>query len=496
MKFLRLSPVIADITQTAIVNGVVFITLILTTRIFAQGLGPDEFGVYSLARRVISTVLTFTTLGLTIAIPRYLGFYSTSLERQKTYIISEIVLILVPLAAFSLISMVFPTMISTMLLGSKQSKDLLYGFLTLLIGLTLHMTNYAIFRGRMEMKYANALQILNIALVPLIVALFLAKSSNASLVLTAIGLGIIAISSGPLLWHFIGSCKALRSKFKDATSDLLKYGVPRVPANMGLALMFMLGPWLAARLGEIREAGYFIVGQVVLSMLEEPLAAIGLVLLPRLAQFSGKRERERLREYVSNLVGFSLHLGTFVSIQLFIYSDWIILLWLGEAYRPAIPIMRTVLASAGAYVLYVSLRSAIDADEVKAINTRNIWLAFVTSFITALAFYALGLGSLAFAIGLAVGIGILGLLSLIFVLRRFALNDQRYQLKLALMLNLGMGLTAYGLKQLAPLSYVAIIYTIAAELIFVVIYGLVLKRAHVAWFESIAHRINFRFKGV
>jgi len=494
MKLFRLSSVFTDLVQTAAVSGLVLISVIYVTRLLARGLGADEFGAYSLARRVISTVLTFTTLGMTIAIPRYLGFYGGSLERQRAYIFSGIVLISVPTVAFVLISVAFPNMISSAFFGGAQSKGLLHGTIILLIGLTLHMVAYAVFRGKLQMKYANALQILNISLVPLVVALFMARSFDASVVLLVMGLGVIVIAFGPLMWQLVSSWDALKSGLQEVFRDLIRYGVPRVPANIGLALMLTFGPWLTARLGEIREAGYFVAGQSVLGMLEEMLAAIGLVLLPRLAQLSGKHERDRLQGHVSSLVGFSLHLGIFASVQFSIFADWVTILWLGEEYRPAIPIMRTILASAGAYALYVSLRSVIDADEVRAINTRNIWLAFVMSLVVALVFYALGLSSLAFAIGLAVGVGILGLSTLLFVYRRFSLHSQRYHLGLALILNLGMGLTAYGLKWLVSLSYLALIYAIALEFIFVVIYGLVLKRVGVAWFKAITSRVSLGFE--
>ena len=491
MKFLRLSPVFMDLAQTAVVSGFALVSSVYVTRLLAQGLGLDEFGAYSLARRVIAAVLAFTTLGLTIAVPRYLGFHSSAVEMQKAYILSGIALVLLPMGAFLLISVTFPDIASSVLFGGAGSKTLLYGTLILLVGLTFHMTTYAIFRGRIQMKCANILQIFNVSLLPLTVALLMARSFNASAILTTMGLGIMIITLGPFLWQVIRSWNTSGLKLRKSAAELLRYGVPRVPANIGLALMFTFGPWLAVRLGEVREAGYFVVGQAVLIMLEEIAAPLGLVLLPRLAQLSGKQDRENLQSYVSNLTGFSLHVGIFVSVQLSVFADWITLLWLGEAYRSAIPIMRIILISAGGYIIYVSLRSVIDADEVKAINTRNIWIALAMSLIVALILFAFNPSILALAVGLSTGVAVLGVSTMIFVHRRFALYSQSYRLGLALTLNLAMGLIAYWFKQLVAPSYFALIYTVAMEFIFVMIYSVILKQKDVAWFKAIASRVSF-----
>lgn len=496
MKYFKMTPVIADLVQTTTASGLVLISAIYVTRLLAQGLGPDEFGAYSLARRVITTVLAFTTLGLTIALPRYLGFHSDAPKRQSGLIISGIVLVLLPTIAFLLVSLALPDTLGSALFGGAGSKTLLHSTLILLVGLTFHMTTYAIFRGKIQMKYANILQIFNASLLPLTVALLMAGSFDAPAILTAMGLGAITITLGPFLWQVVRSWNALGLELRKSAIELLRYGVPRVPANIGLALMFTLGPWLAVRLGEVRTAGYFVVGQALFGMLGEMLAALGLVLLPRLAQLSGKQHRDSLQGHVSNLAGFSIHVGIFASVQPFIFADWITLLWLGEAYRPAIPIMQIILASTSGYVLYVCLRSAIDADEVKAINTRNIWLALAISLIVALILFALNLGILALAIGLAAGVGVLGLSTLSFVQRRFSLHCQGYHLGLAFMLNLTMGLIAYGFKWLIQPSFLALIYIVALEFLFIVIYGFVLKRKDVAWFKAITNRLSFGWQRV
>jgi O-antigen/teichoic acid export membrane protein len=36
------------------------------TRLLAQGLGPEEFGAYSLTRRIVTTILPFSTLAMGI----------------------------------------------------------------------------------------------------------------------------------------------------------------------------------------------------------------------------------------------------------------------------------------------------------------------------------------------------------------------------------------------------------------------------------------------
>ena len=477
-----------DLIATGFVSLIILICIIVITRLLAQGLGPEKFGAYSLARTVVKTIITFAILGMNVAIPRYLAFHSNNPEKQKAYIFYGSGGVLVISLFFILVSVVFPNTVGLFLFGRAQSRFLLYGTLILMIAHTLHMLTYAFFRGKLRMKYANLFQVLNIGLIPLFVALIWART-DAPTVLWAMGIATIAVIALPFLWQFIGSAFAINRSTSQEMKEIYGYSLPRVPADIGLGLMFVCGPWLAARMGDIREAGYFVVGQSVLNLISTILEAIGLVSLPYFARLSGSRERDALRAQVSVLIGFALHAGIFATVQLFIFADWITVLWCGPEYAPAIPLMRVILASAGAYALYVSVRGAIDADEVKAINTRNIWISLLFGVVVTVILYMLGLKTLSLAIGLSAGIGMLGLLSFVFLHKRFSLELNKYNLILLVLINLTMSVLALLFKYFVPLSKISIIYIPLLEFIFISIYIFILKLRKVFWVEIFFKKI-------
>lgn len=493
MWFLKFPKSLKDLLITGFVSVCLLVSLVIVTRLLAVGLGPDKFGEYSLARTIIKTITTFTTLGMTVAIPRYLAFYEGQQKKQNAYILYGCGLVLFFTIIIIFFSLLLPETVGFLFFHKTQSDYLLYGTMILLLGHTIHMLNYGIYRGKLLMNYANLFQLLVIGLIPILCAVYFGKT-EAWLVLTTMGLGSILLISVPFSFNFIKSFDSLKYnhfRFKEA-KEIIKYGLPRVPADIGLGLMFFAGPWLSAKFGNIKEAGYFVIGQSALNVINTLLETIGLVTLPHFAKLSGERKYDVLQEQVSMVVNFAIHFGIFATVQLLIFADWITILWCGKEYASAIPIIRIILASSGGYAIYVSLRSIIDAHEVSAINTKNIWFSLCFGLSAAFLIYILNPEVLAYAIGLALSIGLLGSLSLIFIHKRFGLKIKSYNIEIIIIFNIVTGITALGIKNVLPLNFESSIYIALFEIFSILIYFITLRKIRASWLIKILEHINKR----
>jgi len=82
---IKLSPFFSDIVATTATSVITIVATVLVIRWLAQGLGPEEFGVYSLARRMVSTVIPLITLAMGVALTRFLGIHHGHRPAQSSY---------------------------------------------------------------------------------------------------------------------------------------------------------------------------------------------------------------------------------------------------------------------------------------------------------------------------------------------------------------------------------------------------------------------------
>ena len=149
------------------------------------------------------------------------------------------------------------------------------------------------------------------------------------------------------------------------------------------------------------------------------MALLGLSGLPRVARYVGEGRETAPRDNIRDLSAFIFQVGLFFSLHLYIWADLIIRAWLGSAYQDAIPLMRVLVLSLPAYLGYVMLRSVIDAVEVRAVNTVNLFIGLGAGSGTGIALASAGLGVLGLAIGTAAGLFVIGAMSVFYLWKRY-----------------------------------------------------------------------------
>lgn len=417
MKRLRPSPFLKDVGITTLTSFITILCLIFVMRFLARGLGPDEFGAYALARRLVSFIAPFSTLALGISLARYAAISSDGQNRKVLLAVSLSIIVIMAIV-LSIPWFFWGGYFTEILFRDIRFKNIFYASFLMVGGFGIYSILYAFYRGTGRMSKANLLQLCLMSLLPLIISYVFAIRASGAFIILLMGFSFW-LSIVPLGYHVKGITWNGPAKVKRAFRDLLVYGLPRTPGSIAFAGLLSIGPFLAPYFGSIDEAGFFVVGQSVFRIMESVVVAFGLVALPRVAIMFEEGRKDFLAERIRDIIDFIIHVGLFISVQAFIWGKFLVVVWLGADYLEAVAIMRILIVSLAPYLAYILLRSFIDAIEVKAINTLNIFISVCCAIVPALLFAFLGMGVLGLAIGSMAGFFVLGVLTIFYLKRRF-----------------------------------------------------------------------------
>ena len=218
--------------------------------------------------------------------------------------------------------------------------------------------------------------------------------------------------------------------------------------------------------------------------------AFGRVALPKIAQLCAAREDALLRERVADVTAVVVHIGLYATLHLWLWAPELVRLWLGPQYEGAIPAVRLVVLSILPYLLFVTLRSILDALEERAVNATNLYVAIVVTVGAALL-----LGPLFEAEGLALatslGLAVLGLLTIRALRRSCAFPFQPLIVLKVLLVNAALADVAMVARMagnrggLPPL-----VNGVAVESVLVTVYVVALWQLDARWMRELRRRVE------
>ena len=187
MRNLHLSPFLKDIVLTTITSIAVIISVIFVTRFLAKGLGPDGFGAYSLARRIVSFIIPFSTLSIGVSLARYVAI-SIDEEKRNDYLVSSVPIVLGPALLILLIGFLGSRGFTIIIFHDPNYLHLFYASLFMVVGFGFFTVLYSYYRGIQRMDMANLWQVCIIAVLPLIISYIFAQRGNVALIVFLMGL--------------------------------------------------------------------------------------------------------------------------------------------------------------------------------------------------------------------------------------------------------------------------------------------------------------------
>ena len=486
----QVHPFFQDMGVTVLAQVAFALLSLALYRLLAEKTGTAGFASYSLVKQSIGFLFPVVMVGLVSGLPRYLALPAD--ERGPSsgaYLLAGLGICIATTALVGVVALAIPDFVAGLFFGSSARTDLVAPFVALLAGTTVFYLAWGYFRGLMRVRRASALQVGAFALPPpLIVVIFSGEPIATLIALMALALAIISLLAlGPSLMRSLE--RAPRRETPAAAGVLFNYGHRRVPGDLAQVALFVLVPVLGAHVGSLTDVAYLSAGQQVLAVLSLAVIPIGLVLLPSLARLWAT-DRERAAAYVAQLASFAAHSAIFLSAQAVIFADIAVSIWLGSSFDDAGSVVTVTVTPAALFVVYLLLRSSLDAVAVRSYNSRNNLAALAVFGAVAAGFLALDVTSPVFCVAWAFSAGVAtqGALTFFTVHRIFDLRVSAYMLQAAVPLGLLTGALGLAARPLVESSGAELPVLLALELVLAAIYFGVLVRLRAGWVVLLAER--------
>ena len=398
----RFGPVLRDTAVTMVGEAFVLIGGLLLYALFARFFGPIGVGQVALVKRGSGLLQPIVFLGTQTGFPRSIAIAQGEERRTGATIAGGLLVLAASTAIASLVLLGFPRVTSALLLGDARLSFLIPALVVTLVSIIVYGAVRGVLFGMLRIPLANAIQIAAVAVVPVVIVAIAHPTVSTALVLAALGTTLVAAAA--LLPVIAAPLRRLdAAALRQAISGLVRYSVPRMPGDLMMAALVSVGVLWAARVVDVRTAGYLSVSMSLLSAITAAFVPLSVVLLPRASALIASGRIDVIRPRIIELLQLTVVGSLFVSSQAMIFGDTILRWWLGPAFIEGAPALRAVLAGVPFLAIFFSLRGLIDAAAVRPYHTYNLAVALAVT----IAGYAIASVVLP-ARALTVGIGLSG----------------------------------------------------------------------------------------
>lgn len=415
-----------DMLSATFSNGAVLLSAVVAYALAARYFSQEELSQYMLIRRVTNAILAVVMLGMPVALSRYVALLA---HKDKNYIARAMLITtsveLLSLGVLWTVCLAFPQWASSVLLGDAGYFALLAPVLLIVAanGLLGQLLYY--FMGQLQIRMANAVQIIigGVApLLPLVVFAHLGLQRVLYLVgvLGLIGCVPFAISPVMRCARQLRRAELFSRQGWIEARQLLAYGLSRTPGFSAMAVLWSAVPLHLTRLHETNAVTYVLAGIQVLLLTSITLSPISSVLLPRVADMQGAGAQASLSRGMSLAHRLMLQLGVLVMLQVPVAVPTVAQAWLLIDNPQGLNVIMLVALAVPAFAAYSILRNPIDGTTHVPVNTYNIAAALGLQLLVLWGLLRLGVTP-AWAGGIALlsSFFVLGVLTLICSIRLF-----------------------------------------------------------------------------
>lgn len=373
---LSLHPLARDFGLTSVTELGVLIAGLAIVSLVGRLMGVVALGEYLLLRRVLAWLQPAEQLGLGNALPRFVAYGVGGPERElRGYLGISLATGGGLAAAVCLFLYAGKTAFGRWLFGSSAMAPLILPLGLIAFGMTVHNCAYGYFRGRLDLIRANILQALNVVIFPLVVVIALARTHSIPLIVSVTGLLVLGSAVATCAFVLGRGAGVGRSGVGGTTRDLLTYGLPRVPGDFALGAFLALGPLVAMRFAPVSRVTSLLIGISILSAVSASATPVGTLMLSKVSMMLAQDRKDEVRVHLRHLLAAAVALSTFACLQLVVFADGILRLWLGQRFGGEIRVVQITILAIPFYLVYCCLRGSVDAASITAYNTRNLLLS-------------------------------------------------------------------------------------------------------------------------
>ncbi len=392
--------------------GIEFLILLLGFIIFRianEKMTEIGFSEYTLSRRNISFLQPLLMIGLGVAVPRYVSIY----PQRNSFLPASLFLMSVVSILFLLLLTFGSTLFSHLFFGDEKYYSYILPMALLLVGYGFHAILYGFLRGKKEVYFSNLIQLLNIGILPVLVLFYtqdvkLLLYLNSAFLLFNCLIFIVIIFLKNKIKIEIQSCK------EDAIL-MLKYGLPRVLGDFALLALLTFPTYIVLSMQKNVLIGGDVAYSITLfNLVGAAFGPLSLVLLPEIAGFLAQKRVDLIKKRFYVFVVISLFLTLFGYTLFYFFHDLVLNILLGTKHRSEIfGIASIVLLGSFGYVLYIVLRSFLDAIHVKAKNATNLIISLIIYVLLILYGYTNDVSLKSYLYYFVISVNVLGMLTFI-----------------------------------------------------------------------------------
>ena len=372
----RSRPVTWDLGLTMMTEFSVLVAGLALVSLIGRLLGPDSLGEYLLLRRVSAWLVAGVLLGIANALPRFVAYSvrKPESERRAYFLVAALCLMTV-VSTSGVILYLGRYTFARWLFGSPELASLILPLVLCLEGMAAQTAVYGYYRGILAMGRANAIQFFHFALIPVVVVVLLYPTRSIPLIVGVTGI-LTVVAASLFAWPVVRWVAAEKlPNLKPFAAEMLWYGISRVPGDFGAAALFAIGPIVAAHYLPMKQVSYLLLGSSMLLVAGYTAGPLSTVLLSKFSMMLGQNQMDDVRQSLEYMMAAVIELSLFISVELIVFADALVHLWVGAQYTPAITLVRLLILAIPPYLFFMALRSGIDALTVKPLNALNVLVA-------------------------------------------------------------------------------------------------------------------------
>lgn len=433
-----------DVVASGLLVALTSIVNLASVFVFARGLSPVAFGLFSTCRRVVAFVAPFASLGGHLGVSRYIGYYTTEPLKRSAVLSLAVILTFVVLPVCVLVFGAIELLAGNAGWVAALEGSLWIATAALTATTAAGLVVFSTLRGFGHPQVANSHQLA--VLTALLVIGIVCRGAGVARILQLAAATNVSLNAAFLGWalvrHRASWVSPQRSDLSAATSELSRYSLPRLADGPLQASLSLIGVLVAPSIGGLVLSGYIHISQTIVRVTEVLIVPLSVIFLPLVARQVREGKVETLRRQ-AQLVFDSVLLSSAVLVgQSLAWSQSLLLCVFGSRYEPATPFLMMTLPSILPFLLFAGFRSFIDGYTVRPMNSFHLGISSACVLVL-----SLGLGRLGGGVGISAaytaGILVLGALTMRFVIRHFEVRTLTRHTAAALGLGVGSGVLSY-----------------------------------------------------
>jgi O-antigen/teichoic acid export membrane protein len=266
---------------------------------------------------------------------------------------------------------IFAKPLSWTFFGTEGHADLLPPLGLMAMGLGLHGMAYGFLRGRRSMVAANTVQ-LTVLAIETCGAILLFNDLTTVLWATA-----LAWTLAPLLAVMPALLAPRGTKMRRERSELLRYGLPRVPGDIALGALLTVPGYVALRTYGLGLSGEVSFGATLLNLAAAVFSPVALLLLPAASGQLAANDHAGLELRIRRMTWVILAASVVLTLGFELLSRPLLLIYLGPSGASYLPMARIIFIGAFPFAFFNGMRSVLDAYFHTPRNGVNLTVAFL-----------------------------------------------------------------------------------------------------------------------